>query len=181
MQSRSLFALWQGHLVRLRHACGCGHGQRPAGSAMHLPLIGRRRAPQARVLEVRGEAPTTRELLVESIRARESAALGDLGAAAGGRSLCSLSRAGASVPTVKYHEGAVAALADARRAVQAGADGPHAVRTDRADLLEVRAQWRAQSETVGRAGPAWAGYLAGGLDALDQMVDDDEGRGGCDV
>ncbi|NMM34748.1 MAG: hypothetical protein HHJ13_12255, partial [Phycicoccus sp.] len=58
---------------------------------MHLPLIGRRRAPQARVLEVRAEAPTTRELLVESIRARESAALGDLGAAAGGRALCSLS------------------------------------------------------------------------------------------
>jgi hypothetical protein len=181
VQSRPLFALRQGHLVRLRHARRSGHGQRPAGTAVHLPLIGRRHTPHVRVIEGRGEAPTTQELFIESIRARERAALADLGAAAGGRSLCSLSRAGASVPTVKYDEGAVAALADARRAVQAAAYGPDGVRVARTSLLDVRAQWRAQSETVGRTGPAWAGYLAGGLDALDQIVDDDEGRGACDA
>lgn len=175
MQSRPLRALRQGHLVRLRHARRCGHGQRPAGTAVHLPLIGRRHAPQAEVIEGRGEAPTTRELFIESIRTRERAALADLGAAAAGRSLCSLSRAGGSVPTVKYHEGTVAALADARRAVQAAADGPDGARAAQNCLLDVRGCWRAQSETFGRTGPAWAAYLTGGLDALDRMVDD-EGR-----
>lgn len=37
-------------------------------------------------------------------------------AVAGGLSLCSLSRQGATVPAAKYHEGTAAALAEARRA-----------------------------------------------------------------
>jgi hypothetical protein len=83
VQSRPLFALRQGHLVRLRHARRSGHGQRPADTAVHLPLIGRRHAPRVRVIEERGEAPTTQELFIKSIRARERAALADLGAVAG--------------------------------------------------------------------------------------------------
>jgi len=44
-----------------------------------------------------------------------------------------------------------------------------------AALLGVRAHWRGESGTAGRSGPDWAGYLAGGIDALDQLIDD-EGR-----
>jgi hypothetical protein len=177
VQSCPLFALRQGHLVRLWHARRCRHGQRPAIAAVHLPLIGRRHASRVRARDGQGEALTPRSLFVDAIRARERAALAELGAAVGGRSLCSLSREGTSVPSAKYHEGAGAALADVRRAVQATADGPDGVRSARAAVIEARARWRAQSETAGRTGPDWAGYLAGGLDALDQMVADDEGRG----
>jgi hypothetical protein len=48
-------------------------------------------------------------------------------------------------------------------------------------LRAIRARWGAQSSTPGRAGPSWAGYLTGGLDALDQLVDDDEGCGAHDA
>lgn len=56
-------------------------------------------------------AQSPREALVATIRTRELAALQSLGVAAGGRALCSLSRAGTSVPAAKYHEGFAAALA----------------------------------------------------------------------
>jgi len=119
---------------------------------------------------------TPREALLESVCVREQVALAALAAATGGTSLCSLSRAGSPVPAVKYHEGAASALAEARRAVRNVPESPGAVRETRAALGAIRARWRAQSATPGRAGPGWAGYLAGGLDALDQLVDDDEGR-----
>jgi hypothetical protein len=48
-------------------------------------------------------------------------------------------------------------------------------------LREIRARWRADLGTPGRAGPSWAGYLTGGLDALDQLLDDDEGHGAHDA
>jgi hypothetical protein len=110
------------------------------------------------------------------LRARERAALKDLDAIAGGRSLCSFSRQGAPVPAAKYYEGAAAALAEARRAIEGSSDGPDSGQSARAALLEVRARWLAQSRTRGRTGPDWTGYLAGGLDALEQMIDDDGGR-----
>lgn len=147
---------------------------------MHLPLIGRRYTPQVNTGDGRGDASTARERLIESFRVRERAALVSLGAAAGDRSLCSLSREGSSVPAVKYHEGAAVALAEARRAVQAVADGPDGARAARAALLDVCARWRAQTGTIGRTGPDWTGYLAGGLQALEQMVDD-EGRAARDA
>jgi hypothetical protein len=118
---------------------------------------------------------TAPQALVESVRARERAALADLVAVAGGQSLCSASRQGATVPAAKYCEGAAAALAEVRRAFEAVADGPDSTRSARAVLLDVRARWREQSRTMGRRGPDWAGYLTGGLDALEQMIDDDGG------
>ena len=51
---------------------------------------------------------TARQVLIESFRTCERAALTDLDAIAGRRSLCSLSREGATVPAAKYHEGAAA-------------------------------------------------------------------------
>ena len=127
-----------------------------------------------------GERLIDPQVLIESFRARERAALKDLDAVAGGRSLCSISRQGAPVPDAKYHEGAVAALAEARRAFEALADGPDGGQSARAALLDVRARWLAQSRTRGRTGPDWTGYLAGGLDALEQMIDNDGGLDALD-
>lgn len=124
---------------------------------------------------------TARDVLIESFRARERTALADLVAIAGGQSLCSLSRDGATVPAAKYHEGAVAALGESRRAVEAVVDGPDGEHAARAALLDVRARWRAQSRSIGRTGPSWTGYLTGGLDALQQMIDHDGGIDALDA
>ena len=104
-----------------------------------------------------------RHVLIESFRACERVALADLAAIAGGRSLCSISRQGAPVPAAKYYEGTAAALAEARRAIEALSDGPDGGQSARAALLEVRANWLAQSRTRGRTGPDWTGYPTGGL------------------
>ncbi|MGV8967573.1 MAG: hypothetical protein ACOH2F_15000 [Cellulomonas sp.] len=123
----------------------------------------------------------SRAAVIELCRSRERVALERLAAAAAGRSMCSLSRAGASVPAAKYHEGAAAALGEARRAVAAlptSADEAPAVR---AALLDVGARWRGESGTPGRSGPGWTGYLAGGIDALDLMIDDDDDEGRDEV
>jgi hypothetical protein len=106
-----------------------------------------------------------RQVLIESFRACERAALEDLDAIAGGRSLCSISDQGAPGPGAKYYEGAVAALAEARRAIEALDDGAEGGRSERDALLDVRDRWRAQSRTRGRTGPDWTGYLTGGLAA----------------
>jgi hypothetical protein len=79
------------------------------------------------------------------------------------------------VPGAKYYEGAAAALAEARRAIEALEDGPDGGQSARAVLLDVRARWRAQSRTRGRTGPDRTGYLTGGLAALEEMIDDDGG------
>ena len=79
------------------------------------------------------------------------------------------------MPAVKYCEGAAAALADVRRAVEHVADGPGGASTAHVVLLEAHTRWRAQSQTMVHRGPDWAGYLAGGVDALQQMLDDDGG------
>ena len=120
--------------------------------------------------------------LIESVRARELVALANLGAATGNRSLCSLARSGTSVPSAKYHEGAAAALAEARRAIKSIVADSDAAPRARAAILGIRARWQARLDAMGRAGPDWAGYLTGGLDALDQLIaDDDEGRGAHDA
>lgn len=183
MQSRPVCPLRKDHLVRLRHARRCRHGQRPAGAAVHLPLTGRRTAPPPRRTARPATSAAPREALLAALRVRELAALDRVGAAAGGRSLCELARAGTSMPAAKYHEGSAAALAEARRMVQRGGDGPDGATAVRVSLRDIRARWQTQVGTAGRTGPGWTGYLTGGLDALeqlDQLVDrlvDDEGRG----
>ncbi len=109
--------------------------------------------------------------LVELVRVRESAALAALEAAAGNASLCALSRGRTPVPAVKYHEGAAAALAEVRRAVHALPAGPDVEPAMRSALAQVHERWSRQASSPGRTGPNWAGYLTGGLDALDQLVD----------
>ena len=122
------------------------------------------------------ELLTGHVVLLESIQVRESLALEGLGAATGGQSLCDRSRGATQQMTVKYHEGAAAALAEARRAVCSLTEAPGSADTDRSVLQSIRASWLAQSLSPRRKGPSWGSYLAGGLDALDQLVDTDRER-----
>ena len=117
-----------------------------------------------------------RQALLESIQTREDVTLVSLANAAGGQSICSLSRGPIPVPAVKYHEGAAAALAEARRAVRSVPDGPDAPAAVRSAILDICESWRAQSRSPGRSGPSWTGYLAGGVDVLEQMIEDYAGR-----
>lgn len=188
MQSRPVCPLRKDHLVRLRHARRRRHGQRPAGAAVHLPLTRRRlHARSAKLATPTAQpAPATvvRAALLAMVRVRERTALDHLGAAVVGRSLCAPSRAGTSLPAAKYHEGSAAALAEVRRTVQRAGGGPDGAIAAGVLLRDIRASWLAQVGTAGRTGPGWAGYLAGGLDALAQLeplVDDDEGRGARDL
>ena len=119
---------------------------------------------------------TGRDMLLELILAREGLALAGLGAVVGGQSLCELSRDATPLPTAKYHEGTAAALAEARRALCSVAERPRSADRDRSVLHSIRAHWLAQSSSPGRTGPHWDSYLAGGLDALDQLVDSDSER-----
>jgi hypothetical protein len=125
-----------------------------------------------------------REALRTSLLARESEALKRLAAATGGQSLCALSGGGGPVSAVKYYEGTAAALAEARRAIRRLPDlpdGPDLPGTSalpgnddasRLAIQDIRARWEAQSLAPGRTGRSWAGYLAGGLDALAQLLDE---------
>ncbi|MHB1065486.1 MAG: hypothetical protein ACYC1Z_13530 [Georgenia sp.] len=98
-------------------------------------------------------------------------ALETLGGAAGDRSLCDLSRDG-SVPAVKYHEGAVAALTEVRRGAHVGVGGPEP--DLRASVLTTRRSWATRTSTgIGTAG--WLDYRAGGLAALDRLVAEVDG------
>lgn len=116
-------------------------------------------------------------MLSASIRARESEALERLAATTGGQSLCSLSR-GAPVPATKYYEGMAAALAEVRRAIRRLPVLPEDDSGSRLVLAGIRARWTAEVGAPGRTGPGWAGYLAGGLDALDQLAAEHPGDSG---
>jgi len=108
--------------------------------------------------------------LSDSIQARESEALGRLAAATGGQSLCVSPPAAGPVSAAKYHEGTVAALAEARRAIHRLRDRPDDSGDCRRALEGIRDRWAAHCAAPGRTGPDWAGYLAGGLDAADRLL-----------
>jgi hypothetical protein len=84
-----------------------------------------------------------------------------LTSAAGGASLCSISRSAGPVPGVKYLEGQMAALMQLERAVRRGDD---LVSTP----TEILDQWRARLDGARRRGmsPDWIAYYAGGVDEL---------------
>ena len=106
------------------------------------------------------------------VRAREQAALAALAQATGDTSLCALSRAGASHPAAKFHEGAVSALAGVRRTVtrQPATSPAEAV-------AAARAGWEENAALAGR-GRDWAAYYAGGVEALDLLADSVTAPGG---
>lgn len=102
---------------------------------------------------------------LELVRAREQDELTALALATGEASLCALSRAGAPHPAAKFHEGAVSALADVRRAVarQPGTGPADAV-------AAARARWE-DNATLAERGRDWAAYYAGGVEALDLLAE----------
>jgi hypothetical protein len=92
----------------------------------------------------------------ERIAAARAAAFGALSAAAGGDSLCTLSRE--RLPAAKYHEGAVAALGEALRAERLGSAAPDA------------AAWGSSYARHADRDPHWRAYLVGGRDALAKLA-----------
>lgn len=109
--------------------------------------------------------------LVLLVRQREQDALRRLTAATGTTSLCEDGRSGTSRPGAKYHEGAVSALAEVRRALTATrrSGAPQDGDADVALVHRVRDQWRAESART--TAPVWRTYRTGGVDALDALVE----------
>ncbi len=103
--------------------------------------------------------------LLALVRDRERAALEALTQATGNTSLCALSRSGTPHPAAKFHEGAVAALADVRRTV---ARQPGTSPTDA--LAVARVAWESNAALAAR-GRDWAAYYAGGVEALDLLAE----------
>ena len=75
-----------------------------------------------------------------------------------GGSLCAIGKSGRSFPAAKYHEGAVAALAEA-------------MRTDATvhDLEALVARWRRPAGVTADS-PDWIAYREGGVDALEAVL-----------
>ena len=84
-----------------------------------------------------------------------------LTAAVGDWSLCAISRSGESWPAAKYHEGALVALRDVRRAA---GDRPAAAR-------RLLAEWRRPRARALEMGGDGVAYRAGGVDALGVYLD----------
>lgn len=116
-----------------------------------------------------------RQVLIESFRAREHAALEHLDTIVGGRSLCSLSRQGAPVPSANPTKERPPPWPRLAERLKRSRTAQSAVSQHGGALLDVHDRWRANSRTRGRRGRDWTAYLAGGLAALDQMIDDDGG------
>jgi hypothetical protein len=111
--------------------------------------------------------PLTR--FIDDLREREAAAVARLTAAAAGQSLCVVSRRGDAASPLKYHEGAVAALAQVRRSVRSIAPEGSDEDQHRLAVARIHDTWLAQSQSPARTSPGWESYLNGGLDALEQL------------
>ncbi len=107
---------------------------------------------------------------LDTLIVRENDALNRLVDSTGGQSLCAPARDRGSRSTVKYREGAVAALAEGRRAIRrsarSAATGDPDDASQRLIITGIRDAWLAQSSAPGRTGAGWADYFEGGLDAL---------------
>jgi hypothetical protein len=77
-----------------------------------------------------------------------------------------VSRSGRSQPASKYHEGAVAALADVRRALTRAEPGM----PGREVAAQVRGCWAAGYETMADPGRDAQAYYTGGLEALERLA-----------
>jgi len=109
-------------------------------------------------------AAPTRDV-VDRVQRFEHQALTSLTAAAGNESLCTLSRDGSPRPAAKYHEGAAAALAQARRAL--GSLDPDEDATPTVGAL--RDRW-VRDAGAGATTSSWRAYFDGGLDSLHTLL-----------
>lgn len=142
MLSDSLLLVRQDHLDRLRHARRAGPRRCSQRPALHLQLTSPSRTEAAAIAA-----------LAERIEAAHAAALDALTHTTAGQSLCTLGHE--RLNAAKYHEGAVVALSDARRAVRRGTAPPMAEEWGRGPV-QIQAQTSA----------SWRAYLVGGRDAL---------------
>lgn len=110
--------------------------------------------------------PTDATSWLALIETREQAAIAHLTQIAGNESLCTMSRGGTPRPSAKYHEGMVAALAQARRKVSKASD-----QNPSEALSVLRAEWDAKRGSGLASTPNWSAYLDGGVDALDEALD----------
>lgn len=152
MLTHPLLALRQGHLDRLRTARRRGSRALLGRRALHLRGL---RIAAARSTESVRRRELSGDTRIARVTAERAAALTALMATAAGDSLCTLSRERLSA--AKYHEGAVAALGDAMRAVQADRTPPES------------ATWGAQWQRLADSDPGWRAYLAGGREALGRL------------
>lgn len=103
-----------------------------------------------------------RELGSEAMRAMEQAS--------GGSSVCSFTKAGVSVPGVKYAEGRWAALRELRSQGVESASAATAAGAAAATLADL---WRGHLADVQQTGASrdWVAYRSGGIDALTEFED----------
>ncbi len=102
--------------------------------------------------------------VADPFEARQAEIEVELTRAAGGASLCAISRSTGSVPAAKYFEGRLAAITEVRRAVKRGAEPQAAVVAAAASWHGALHRGRARD-----AGPDWMAYWAGGVDELDDL------------
>ncbi|MCL3862281.1 hypothetical protein [Actinotalea sp. K2] len=106
--------------------------------------------------------------LVARLRTRQDEVLEEMSRALADTALCAVRPDRAH--HVKYLEGVSAALAQVRRTLETRArsdtlqDGPVAV------VAQIRQQWGATEGIASNRGHAWSRYLAGALDALDELA-----------
>ena len=84
----------------------------------------------------------------------------------GGSAVCAMTKAGTSVPGIKYAEGRWAGLREVDRAIAGGSNVDVAVRA-------VAARWRKGLDTAieRESGRDWAVYRHGGVDAVADFAD----------
>ena len=106
--------------------------------------------------------------LVARLRTREDEALEEMSRVLAGTALCAVGPD--ETHRVKYLEGVSAAIAQVRRTlVTRGRSG--ALQDDPAAVVaEIRQQWSAAASAAATRGQAWARYLAGALDTLDELA-----------
>lgn len=90
----------------------------------------------------------------------------------GGQALCTFTKAGMSVPGMKYAEGRWAALREVQRAVRGGTDVVEA-----ASIAAIA--WSEQLDVLNRrgAGKDWIAYRSGGIDVLADLTAQLDARG----
>jgi hypothetical protein len=112
------------------------------------------------VTSVAGQLSTMSAELSELEERRERVEQ-ELTSAAGGASLCSISRSAGPVPGIKYLEGQMAALMELDRVVRRGDD----LASASAEILE---RWSARLDGARQRGMSadWIAYYAGGVDEL---------------
>ena len=103
---------------------------------------------------------------LDEVETRLTQVMSQLTDAAGGASLCVISRSGGTVDGAKYLEGRVAVLSELKRSARHEPDKPLA------DLAApIGRQWHADLERQQQRGAAagWVAYRAGGVDELEEL------------